>query len=661
MSRSEESVLIVDDEESIRTVLQEKLEDLYHCRTAENGDQALEMLAREPASLVLCDVKMPGRDGIQVLGEIIKTRPDTAVLMITALYDVDVAVRALKLGAYDFITKPFHLEEVVIAAERALEKRRLRMENRRYQTELEDRVREQTRRIQDLLTQEARARVLDCLYRTASMVDAHDDAERALSSMLKSLMETVGANRGAVLARTAAGDLTFRATTGVGEGDRESLRQFISDLGRRGGEALCATGDSFPDDLRSNPFVRRSQLCSLAHVQLNSRGESLGSLYVDSRDNAFDLSLVGPEFLSVFARLASSVVHAAREHDNLERNVAALKNEVAQVYRHDDIIGDSPAMQEVFRLVDRVKNADTTVLVLGESGTGKEKIARLVHHLGPRKDKPFIAVNCAALPSDLLESELFGIESGTATGVTARAGKFEAANGGTIFLDEIGDLSPLAQAKLLRVIQEKQLERLGSNAPIDLDIRVIAATNVDLRQAVQARKFREDLFYRLNILPIFLPPLRERKEDIPALVKFYVGVFCREQKKELLQITEEALDSFVRPSWPGNIRELKNALERSVLLSDGKAMTPHFELRGPRSQSRPDRLDLEPAIEMGMTESDLVASYAKHAFDRFRRYDRTSEFLGISFKTLKKRLSDADEMVTLGPGRPAAASQHAER
>jgi DNA-binding NtrC family response regulator len=660
MNRSADNILVVDDEESIRTVLQEKLEALYPVRTAENGDEALALLAQQPASLVLCDIKMPGRDGIQVLGEIVKTRPDTAVVMITALYDVDVAVRALKLGAYDFITKPFHLEEVAIAVERALEKRRLRLENRAYQNELEQRVREQTGRIQELLTQEARSKVLDTLLQAGELVDSYEDPDRTLALLLKNVMDVVGANRGAIYTRSAVGDLQFAATAGVAEGDREALRQFGLHLSARN-ETLCATGDAFPDDLRTHPFVRKSQLISLAHAAMESRGANLGAIYVDSRDNAFNLSLVGPEFFRVYSQLAATVVHAAREHADLKTHVAVLKEEVDKVFRHDDIIGDSPAMQEVFRLVDRVKNADTTVLVLGESGTGKEKIARLIHNLGSRKDKPFVAVNCAALPSDLLESELFGIENGTATGVTARMGKFEAANGGTIFLDEIGDLSPLAQAKLLRVIQEKQLERLGSNVPVGLDIRVIAATNVDLRAAVASRRFREDLFYRLNILPIYLPPLRDRKEDIPALVRYHVGLFCREQKKEQLTISDEAIESFTRPSWQGNIRELKNALERAVLLSDGRALLPHLELRGPRSAGRSEQLDLEPAIELSMSESDLVAAYAKHAFDRFRRYDKTSEFLGISFKTLKKRLSDAETLVAGGgavaAGQPSVSAR----
>ncbi|MEM7249437.1 MAG: sigma 54-interacting transcriptional regulator [Acidobacteriota bacterium] len=648
MSEARETLLIVDDEESIRTILSEKLSGRYEVRTATDGDDALRLLEARPSDLMLCDVKMPGRDGLSTLAEVIKRHPETAVVMITALLDVDVAVRALKLGAYDYITKPFHLEEVSLAVERALEKRHLRQENREYQTRLETRVREQTERIETLLTQEARARVLDSIYKAADMVSAYEDPERTLNSLLGSVVELVGADRGAVLTKASDGQPRFAATVGLEEADREGLLTLGRDLVSRD-EVLCATADGFPDEIREHPFVRSSQLVSLAHAPLRHGGEDFGGLYVDSRKNAFDLSMVGPEFFGVFAKLASGVVHAARSHGALRASVAALQDEVDKVYRHDDLVGGSPVMQDVFRLVDKVKSTDTTVLVLGESGTGKEKIARLIHHLSPRAASPFVAVNCAAIPSELLEAELFGIEKGIATGVTARPGKFEVANGGTIFLDEVGDLSAMAQAKLLRVLQERTLERVGSSTCVELDLRVLAATNVDLREAVEAKNFREDLFYRLNVLPIYLPPLRERREDIAPLVRYFVDQFCREQKKPLLEIDDEAMDSFVQASWPGNIRELKNALERAVILSEGDALVPHQELRGPSRGS--GGLDLGAALDLDLSERDLVATYAKEAFDRFRRYDRTSDFLGISFKTLKKRLADAEARTLASPTR----------
>ena len=648
MTRERESILIVDDEESIRTVLEEKLSDLYECRTAESGDEALKVLAARPADMVLCDLKMPGRDGIQTLGEVVKLYPDTAVLMITAVYDVDVAVRALKLGAFDYITKPFHLEEVAIAVARALARRRLRIENREYQTQLEGKVREQTERIQGLLYQEARSRVLEAIYRASEAVGSFDDAEKTLGTLLRSLIEIVGAGRGAVFTRGAGGELRFASTIGVDEQDRDALLAFGRELTGRE-ETLCATGDSFPSELRQHSFVRDGALLSLAHAPLRTADAEIGALYVDSRDNAFDLSLVGPEFFNVYAGLAANALSAARSHDELRANVAALKEDVDKVYRHDDLIGDSPAMQEVFGLVDRVKDADTTVLVLGESGTGKERIARLIHHQGPRSDKPFIAVNCAAIPSELLEAELFGIEGGTATGVSGRVGKFEAANHGTIFLDEVGDLSGMAQAKLLRVLQEKTVEKVGSHSSVELDVRVVAATNVDLRDAVEAREFREDLYYRLNVLPIYLPALRERREDVPLLVRYYVERFCAEQKKTPLHVPDAVMDSFVRANWRGNIRELKNALERAVILSDGDTLVPHVEMGQPSGSGT--RLDLQPALELQLSERDLVCQYAKRAFDRFGRYDLTSDFLGISFKTLKKRLQDAEEPVAAAASR----------
>ena len=234
------------------------------------------------------------------------------------------------------------------------------------------------------------------------------------------------------------------------------------------------------------------------------------------------------------------------------------------------IVGANSALRDVLGLVERVAPTDSTVLVQGETGTGKELIAKAIHQLSSRRNSPFIKLNCAAIPPALLESELFGHERGAFTGaITRRAGRFEAANRGTLFLDEIGDMHLELQSKLLRVLQEQEFERLGSTATVRVDVRVVSATNQDLRSLVSAKQFRMDLFYRLNVFPIFLPPLRKRHSDIPALAKFFVRMFSQRMGKTIATIPDEALEALGKYSWPGNIRELQNIIERSVVETSG--------------------------------------------------------------------------------------------
>ena len=259
----------------------------------------------------------------------------------------------------------------------------------------------------------------------------------------------------------------------------------------------------------------------------------------------------------------------------LEAENINLKQQLQSRFHFDNIIGKSGKMQDVFKLVERVVESDTTVLIRGESGTGKELIAMAVHQNSPKSEQPFVAINCAAIPENLLESELFGHEKGAFTGADRmKPGRFELAGGGTIFLDEIGDLSPSLQVKLLRVLQTKQIERLGGIGSIPVKARVITATNRDLENQLKQGSFREDLYYRINIFPIFLPPLRERKEDISLLIEYFLNKFANQKK---YRISEQAEKRLLAHHWPGNVRELENAIERSVLLcSDGIIQTEHL-------------------------------------------------------------------------------------
>jgi two-component system, NtrC family, response regulator AtoC len=274
-----------------------------------------------------------------------------------------------------------------------------------------------------------------------------------------------------------------------------------------------------------------------------------------------------------FPKLEVAIRNALRLA-SLTREVERLRESVETRVHFDNIIAQSGEMQEVFKLVNKVKNSDICVLILGESGTGKELIARAIHYNSDRAKGPFVVVNCASIPRDLLESELFGHEKGSFTGaIQRRVGKFEQAIGGTVFLDEIGEMDLSLQAKILRVIQEKTFTRVGGNDTITTNARLISATNRDLREEVKQRNFREDLYFRLSTFPIMLPPLRQRKSDILLLAEHFLQQFRKEQGKPKLRFTRKALDLLYRYPWPGNIRELENAIQRGVVLTDGDTLT----------------------------------------------------------------------------------------
>ncbi|MCJ7498129.1 MAG: sigma-54 dependent transcriptional regulator [candidate division Zixibacteria bacterium] len=277
------------------------------------------------------------------------------------------------------------------------------------------------------------------------------------------------------------------------------------------------------------------------------------------------------------------LIQRALENRRLLAENILLREELAHNSGFTEIIGKSEKMKEVTRLVKKVAYSDTTVLLLGESGTGKELFARAIHSLSPRKSGPYVTINCAAIPRELLENELFGSERGAYTGaVTRKMGKFEIAEKGTIFLDEIGDLDIALQAKILRVLQEKRFERLGGTKTINIDVRVIAASNFDLKKAIEKKNFREDLYYRLSVFPILIPPLRERREDIPELADFFIRKYCLEMKKEKKALSKESLSLMDKYHWPGNVRELENTIERAIILCEGKKILPeHLAIRLP--------------------------------------------------------------------------------
>jgi DNA-binding NtrC family response regulator len=378
------TILLVDDKSSMRKVLHQTLEgDLHQILEAEDGEKALEMIKTKHVDVIITDIKMPRVDGMTLLRMIKELDSEIVVIIMTAYGTIETAVEAMKLGAYDYITKPFSTEQVKLTVEKAVERQKLVYENR-------------------------------------------------------------------------------------------YLREKLNDQ-----------------------------------------------------------------------------------------------------YNYKRIVGNSPSMQPVYELIDKVAPTDTAVLIRGESGTGKELVAHAIHFNSRRKDKPFIKVNCAVLAEGVLESELFGHERGSFTGAAGkRIGRFELASGGSIFLDEIGDISLSTQVKLLRVLQEKEFERVGGTESIKADVRVIAATNKNLEEAIKKGQFREDLFFRLNVVPIIVPPLRERREDIERLAQHFLNRYGLEANKKISKIDKKALEFLIRYNWPGNVRELENAIQRAVVLSDSDTIYP---------------------------------------------------------------------------------------
>ncbi|RKZ22418.1 hypothetical protein DRQ18_02550, partial [bacterium] len=308
-----------------------------------------------------------------------------------------------------------------------------------------------------------------------------------------------------------------------------------------------------------------------------------------------------------------------------------------EIEEEPEIVGRSPSIVKAKELALKVAPADTTVLLLGESGTGKELFAHLIHKRSRRRDGPFVIINCAAIPETLLESELFGIEKGTATGVEGRVGKFEVADGGTVFLDEIGDLPLPLQAKLLRVIEEKSFERVGGRRRIKVDVRIIAATNKDLEEEIKKGNFREDLYFRISTFPIHIPPLRERREDIPVLAEHFLKKYSAAMRKKIKGIRREAMKILMEYPWPGNVRELENVIERAVILAEGNYIEKE-EIILPAGERKEEIIPLKELIKKVEREAIL------HAIELCGGdKEKAAEMLGITLRTLYNKLKEVED------------------
>lgn len=451
-------ILVVDDEESIREFFQIMLKrEGYEVFTASNGREGFDFLKKNPVDLIISDIQMPEMSGLELLSKVKELDPEMVVLMITAFGSTEIAVEAMKRGAYDYVQKPFKIDEVKIVIRQALEKRSLKIENQQ------------------------------------------------------------------------------------------------------------------------------------------------------------------------------------------------LKKELGTKYAFDNIIGGAPPMLRIYELVKRVANTKSSVLINGESGTGKELIARAIHYNGPLKDKPFVTVNCGAIPENLMESEMFGHKKGSFTGAIAdKKGLFEVANTGTIFLDELGELPLTMQVKLLRVIQEGTFKRVGGTEDITVDVRVISATNKNLEQEVKAGRFREDLFYRMNVIQLTCPPLRERKEDIPMLSGHFLEKFSKVLGMNVKKISNEAMDVLKRYHYPGNVRELENIIERTVALEPGAVILPEslpkhmLEAREEATgqvDAQTIQIDDTKGIELERLTADFERALLVKALEQTGGVKKkAAKLLNISFRSMRYRV-----------------------
>ncbi|ADW19428.1 DNA-binding protein Fis [Desulfobulbus propionicus DSM 2032] len=456
---------------------------------------------------------------------------------------------------------------------------------------------------------------LTCLYEITRHLASATSLQDCLEKIVTSLAERKGMDNGTVtIINPATGELEIEVAHGI---TAEAKRRGRYKLGEGITGKVVATGEPIiVPQIGDEPLFlnrtrtrgdERKKKSSFLCVPIMAAQQSIGALSIDRvyKEGFGTQSENDLRFLTVVSGLIAETVQRIQrvneEKEALRQENSKLKRELTAKNRIEEIIGNSSRMQEVFDMVHRVADSNATVLLRGESGTGKTLVAKALHHNSSRADGPFVVVNCSALPETLLESELFGHEKGAFTGATeAKKGRFELAEGGTLFLDEIGEISPAVQVKLLNVIQERTFQRLGSTKTIKTDIRLVAATNRDLEKAVKEMAFREDLYYRLNVFPVYLPPLRERRTDIMLLAEYFLEKYAKENNKQIKRISTPAIDLLVQYHWPGNVRELQNCMERAVLICDGPAiksihLPPSLQSADSIHSSKP--LSLATAVE----------------------------------------------------------------
>ncbi|MCF8108066.1 MAG: sigma 54-interacting transcriptional regulator [Desulfohalobiaceae bacterium] len=510
----DKSILYIDDDRMSRQVIGAYLQELgYKVLLAESGEKGLQYFQEESPDVLLLDLRMPGMDGFEVLKQVRSQDSETPILVISGIGEMEDVIQALRFGATNYLIKSLDdLKVLEKAMKIAFHNLQLAREKKHYEEKL------------------------------ARTLEEKERYQRQLESVFNSIPDGIIT----IDARKTVLDFNKAMQVLCPLGKKLAVNQDLRDINAEGGNECCLGLLQMTCE-ENRQFLNRRMECPYAGMRqkvllvtstplLNSQQELIGATMI--------------------------LKDVTREQE--------LEEQIQNRRKFRNIIGKSHKMQRVYTLIRQLSNVDSTVLILGESGTGKENVMDALHHTGIRAEGPLCKVNCSALSEDLLDSELFGHVKGAFTGAHKdKIGRFEAAHKGTIFLDEIGEISQRIQLKLLRVLENKSFEKVGSSQTITVDCRIISATNVDLAQKVAEGVFREDLYYRLKVLTISLPPLRERKEDIPLLIDYFCQYFSSEFQKEIFGVSEAVMNVFMRYEWPGNIRELKHTLEHGSLLSPG--------------------------------------------------------------------------------------------
>jgi Nif-specific regulatory protein len=495
---------------------------------------------------------------------------------------------------------------------------------------------------------ETKIRELTLLFEISQILDQSLDIKSVIKPVLKAIADNLGMLRGTIsLLDRSSGELYIEEAFGLSDKQMERGRYRIGE-GITGKVVQSGSAVIVPKVSQEPLFLNRTgarnyskQEISFICVPIKIGNETIGAF---SADRLFAENISLSEDVRLLSIIASMIAQAVKirqsvmeEKRALMEENSRLQEELRERFRPTNIIGNSKSMQRVFDLIAQVAKSETTVLVRGESGTGKELVAHAIHYNSNRSTRAFIKVNCAALPESVIESELFGHEKGAFTGAVAlRKGRFELASGGTIFLDEIGDLSPTTQIKLLRILQEKEFERVGGNETIRTNVRVITATNRNLEELMERSQFRADLYYRMNVFPIHIPSLRDRKSDIMLLADYFVEKYTRQNHTTIKRISTPAIDLLTAYHWPGNVRELENCIERAVLLSTDEVIHSHHlppSLQSAESTDTRLHGTLDDALES--LERELILDALKSAKGNMAK---AAEMLGITERIMGLRV-----------------------